>query len=202
MSRNRSRDPLGLPPHWHVDCRLEAELPEDNIVGTRFLTNVLFSALALGALLFAGWLGYLDLNLHHQIGDWEQRIRDNRAEVMDIKRMQTEYAVEAAKVDQAYQLVRPQFYVTGLVSDIGRTRPDAVVIDIIEWNDAGVIVRGTMKANSRQATETLDQYVRALAADEKIGPLFDSVKLTDFDRGVAGDTTKFEIVLKPKAPKT
>lgn len=202
MSRNRSRDPLGLPPHWHVDCRLEAELPEDNIVGTRFLINVLFSAAAFAALLFAGYLGYLDFSLHRQIGDWEQRIRENRAEVMDIKRMQTEYAVEAGKVDQAYQLVRPQFYVTGLIADIGRTRPDTIVIDIIEWNEAGVTVRGTMKANPRQATETLNQYERTLAADDKIGKLFDSIKLTDFDRGSSGDTTKFEIVMKPKPPKS
>jgi hypothetical protein len=200
MSRNR--DPLGLNPHWHVDCRLEAELPEDNIVGTRFLINVLFSATALGALLFAGWLGYLSLSLHHQIGDWEQRMRDNRAEVLDIKRMQMEYAIEAAKVDQAFQMVRPQFYVSGLVADIGRTRPDPVVIDTIEWNDAGVVVRGTMKASAKQATETLNEYVNTMAADQKIAPLFETIKVTDFDRGVAGETTKFEIVMKPKAPKS
>src|SRR3954464_3183029 len=105
MSRNR--DPIGLTPHWHVDCRLEAELPEDNIVGTRFLINAVFSAVAVAALLFAGWLGYLSLSLHSQIRDWEQRIKENRPEVLELRRMATEYAVEAAKVDQAYALVRP-----------------------------------------------------------------------------------------------
>src|SRR4051812_39694536 len=101
---SRKRDPLGLPPHWHVDCRLQSELPEDTIVGTRFLVNALFSGVALAALLFAGWVGYLTLNLHSQIRDWEQRIKENRAEVRDIQRMQQEYAVEAGKIDQAYQL--------------------------------------------------------------------------------------------------
>ena len=61
-------------------------MPEDNIVGTRFLINVLFSALALAALLFAGWLGYLSLSLRYQVRDWEQRIKDNRAAVRDIQR--------------------------------------------------------------------------------------------------------------------
>ncbi len=199
---SRSRDPLGLPPHWHVDVRLEAELPEDNIVGTRFLINAAFSALALGALLFAGWLGYVTLNLRYQIHDWEQRIKDNRAEVRDIQRMQQEYAVEAAKVDQAWGLVRPQFYVSGLIADLGRTRPDPVVIDIIEWNDAGIVVRGNIQANPAQATTTLSQYVKTLSSDEKIGPLFEQIKLADLDRGNTDDTMRFELSLKPKPPKS
>jgi hypothetical protein len=194
----RSRDPLGLNPHWHVDCRLEEDLPEDNIVGTRFLINVVFSAVALAAVLFAGWLGYLNLSLRHQIRDWEQRIKDNRSEVRDIQRMQQEYAVEAAKVDQAYQLVRPQFYVTGLIADLGRTRPDPVVIDIVEWNEVGVVVRGTLKASMEQATGTLGQYVKKLSADEKLGPLFERIQLRDFDRGETGEATKFEIWFTPK----
>lgn len=105
----RNRDPLALSAHWHVDCRIEAELPEDNLVGTRFLINVVCSAVAFGALLFVGWLGYLNLSLRYQIRDWEQRIKDNRAEVLDIQRMQRDYATEAAKIDQAYALVRPEF---------------------------------------------------------------------------------------------
>ena len=32
MARNQSRDPLVLSPHWHVDCRLPAELPDDRVV--------------------------------------------------------------------------------------------------------------------------------------------------------------------------
>src|SRR6185503_5481345 len=108
----RSRDPLVLSPHWHVDCRLEAELPEDNIVGTRFLINFVFCAVAVVALVFAGWLGYRNLSLRLQISDWEKRISDNKAEVAEINRMQREYAVEAAKIDQAYKLVRPQLYLS------------------------------------------------------------------------------------------
>jgi hypothetical protein len=199
MSRNR--DPLGLTPHWHVDCRLVTELPEDNIVGTRFLINVVFSAVAVAALLFTGWLGYLSLSLRHQVRDWEQRIKDNRAEVRDIQRMQQEYAVEAAKIDQAYQLVRPQFYISGLIADLGRTRPDPVVIDIVDWNDIGIVVRGTLRATKQQATDSLNTYVKRLAADEKLGPLFERIQLKDFDPGETGEATKFELLLTPKPLK-
>ena len=64
----RERDPLAPSPHWRVDLRLIAELPEDNLVGTRFLVHVAFSALAVFALGFAGWLGYRDYKIRHEIG--------------------------------------------------------------------------------------------------------------------------------------
>ena len=195
----RNRDPLGLTPHWHVDCRLEAELPEDTLIGRRFLVHVGFVAVALGALLFTGYQSYVMFSLRHQIRDWEQRISDNRAEVRDIQRMQKEYSVEAAKIDQVHALVRPQLYVSGLVASLGRTRPERMAIDIIEWNDAGVILRGNLRERSDRATEMLGGYVEQLRRDAQIGPLFREIVLTDLDRGSSGEMLRFEIrlALKP-----
>jgi hypothetical protein len=195
----RNRDPLGLSPHWHIDCRLEAELPEDTIIGRRFLVHVGFVAVALGALLFTGYQSYVMFSLRHQIRDWEQRISDNRAEVRDIQRMQKDYAAEALKIDQAHALVRPQFYVSGLVASLGRTRPERMAIDIIEWNDAGVILRGNLRERSDRATEMLGGYVEQLRRDKQIGPLFREIVLTDLDRGSSGEMLRFEIrlALKP-----
>ncbi len=198
----RSRDPLILSPHWHVDCRIEADLPEDNIVGTRFLINVVFTAVAVVALIFSGWLGYVNLNLRHQIRDWEQRINENRAEVRDIQRMQQEYAVEAAKIDQAYSLVRPRLYVSSFLLNLGRTRPEQMAIDQIEWNDAGIIVRGSIADRSERATRLLGGYVEQLRKDEKLIPIFRDIGLTDVDRGATGDMLKFEIIFRFRNPKT
>jgi hypothetical protein len=198
----RSRDPLILSPHWHVDCRIEADLPEDNIVGTRFLINVIFTAVALGALIYTGWLGYVNLSLRRQIHDWEARINENRAEVRDIQRMQQEYAVEAAKVDQAYTLVRPRLYVSGFFQNLGRTRPEQMAIDQIEWNDAGIIVRGSVADRSERATRLLGGYVDQLRKDEKFNSIFREIGLTDVDRGATGDMLKFEIIFRFKSSKT
>lgn len=194
----RNDDPLGLTPHWHVDLRLEAELPEDNIIGTRFLANVLFTAVAAGALLYTGWLGYLSLSLRHQITDWEQRINDHRAEVRDIQHMQREYAVEAAKIDQAYALMRPQFHVSAFIAQLGRTRPDQMTIDAIEWNDLGVLARGIIHEPSKRASEVLRDYVEQLNRHDKIAPLFRDIALTGIDRAAGGDSLRFEIVFRLK----
>lgn len=197
MKRNREAASAGAP--WHIDCRIEAELPEDNLVGTRFLITAAFSAAAVAAMLFAGWLGYLSLNLRHQIADWEQRIKDNRAEVLDLKRMQGEYAAMATKIDQAHALLRPEYYVSGLIADLGRTRPLPVAIDVIDWNDTGIVVRGNLRETSARATEIMQNYVEALSRDDKIGPLFQRIVLTDLARGSSGDTLRFEISFRPKA---
>ena len=199
----RSRDPLTISPHWHVDCRIEADLPEDNIVGTILMINVVFTAVALVTLLYAGWLGYVNLSLRRQIRDWENRINDNRAEVGDIKRMQRDYAMEAAKIDQAYTLIRPHLYVSGLFANIARTRPEQVVIDIIEWNDSGVVLRGSLaERNSERATRLVGAFVEQLRRETKIAEVFRDIGLTDMDRGSGGDTLRFEIALRLKNPKT
>jgi len=201
---SRERDPIGLSPHWHVDVRLVAELPEDNVVGTRFLINAVFSAVALGMLLYAGWRFSLNSSLRAEIRDWEQRIVDNRAEVADIKHMQREYAIEAAKIDQAYALVKPSLFVSGFVADLGRTRPEQVVIDMIEWTDAGVLVRGSVRDNSQRATLLLRNYEKQLKADPKIGPLFREIALTNIDRGSGinvGEAFNFEMTFRLKNSK-
>jgi hypothetical protein len=201
---SKERDPLGLTSHWHVDLRLVAELPEDNVVGTRFLINASCSALAFGTFLYAGWLGYLNFSLRHQIHDWEQRIADNRAEVADIKHMQREYAVESAKIDQAFALVKPTLFVSGFIADLGRTRPEQIVIDTIEWTDGGIIARGNVRESSQRATQLLGNYAKQLVKDEKIGPIFREIALTSLDRGSGANTDEalnFELTFRLKVAR-
>ncbi|MBI5770498.1 MAG: hypothetical protein HZA93_22160 [Verrucomicrobia bacterium] len=197
---SRERDPLTPHPHWRVDLRLVAELPEDNLVGTRFLVHVGFSVLALAALIFAGWLGYKDYKIRHEISDWEKRIRDSAAEVREIQNMQRKYAMEAAKIDQAWGLIRPQLRVSEFLADLGRTRPESLVIDIVEWNEAGVAVRCNIRESSEAATRILGNYVRLLNRDEKIGRLFNVVS-TDLARGSNDGVFKCEITFRVRASK-
>jgi hypothetical protein len=197
-----SKKPNATGPvaHWHIDCRIESELPEDNIVGRRFLINVLFSALAVAGLLFAGWLGYLNLSTRHQTRDWELRINENRAEVRDIQRMQREYALEAGKIDEAYRLVRPQLFVSGFIANVGRSRPAQLVIDAIEWTELTIIMRGSVRDKSERASLLLGNYVKTLGKDEAMSPIFREIRLTGFDRGVGDDVINFEIAFYLKAP--
>lgn len=184
---SQSRDLNAAMPHWHLDCRIESELPEDNVVGTRFLINTLFGALAVAAMLYAGWLSYLDLTIRRQISDWELRIKDNRAEVLEVKRMQGEYSGAAAKVDEAYRLIKPQLHVYEFLSNLGKSRPDRLLIDSIEWNDAGISVHGSLRETSQTASLLVGDYVKKLGKEEKLVALFREIRLMALDRAAGQD---------------
>jgi len=195
----RSRDPLVLSQHWHLDCRIEAELPEDNVVGTRFLINALFGSVAFAAILFAGWLAYMNINLRYQIRDWDQRIAESRTEVREVQRMQHDLLAEAKKVDNAYALMKSQLYISGFLANLGRTLPPQMNIDSIESNDTAVAVRGNIRESFEAAGSLFSAYLKQLGAEPEIGPYFDKITSSDFKR-TNDNRIIFEITLLRKPP--
>lgn len=200
---SRGNDPLALSPHWHVDHRLVAELPEDTIVGTRFLINLAFTLPALIALGFAGYFGSEWRELNKAIASAEEFINANKVEVRKIDEDLVKYSELEMRIIQAHQLVRPQILVSDFIANIGRTRArhELMFIDLIEWNDAGIVVRGGVREKSEQATRTLGDYVSELRKDEAIKPLFQAIQLTDVNRGADGDALRFEIKFTLKVIK-
>ena len=67
---SKSSDSSQAIPPWHLDCRIEADLPEDNVVGTRFLINAVFGALAVAALLVALFYFAVHWSIGDQMRDW------------------------------------------------------------------------------------------------------------------------------------
>lgn len=195
----RSRDPLVLSPHWHLDCRIEGELPEDNVVGTRFLINALFGSVAFAAVLFAGWLAYMNINLQYQIRDWDQRITDSRSEVQEVQRMQHDLLVEAKKVDNAYALMKSQPYISGFLANLGRTLPPQMNISSIESNDTAAVVRGNIRESYEAASSLFSGYLKQLGTEPEIGPNFEKITSSDFKR-TNDNGIIFEITLIRKPP--
>lgn len=198
---SRGKDPVQLTPHWHLDLRIEAELPEDTLIGVRFLVNTTASVVALLALFFAASAAFQAWNLHKQIQEAARHIREIYSEVREIEGNYTEYEQEAQKIDQAYTLVCPRLYVSGLLASIGRTRPEQMFIDLLEWNDTLVILRGGLQERSERASRLLGGYVDTLRKDPEIQPLFQTIQLTNIDRGTSGGPLRFEIKFTLKEPK-
>jgi hypothetical protein len=199
----KNRDPLVLSPHWHLDCRLEGELPEDTVVGRRFLANAVLGSILVILSLLAGWLAYKSFSLRFQIHDWEERIAANRAEVVELQKMQSDYRAEADKIDQVYPLMNPPLFVSGFVANLGRTLPAEMTIDVIESNDTKVAVRGTLRATSERGTLLISAYLDLLRADPQIGPNFRSIVGTGFERNKSNDALQnVEITFYFKPPQT
>jgi len=202
MSKNR--DPLALSPHWHVDCSLAAELPDDRVVSGRFLLNLPFGAVTLVLLMLVGLKLANFLSLRFNIADWNRRIADSRVELASIKQMQRDYIGAAKKIEMAHALIRGRLSVFAFTTELGRTRPDKMVINSIEANDAGIVVRGTLGESSEQATLLIGRYVEQLSRDPEIGPRFrkEGIIVTSFEPNRETDQQNFELTFQfaPNAP--
>jgi hypothetical protein len=198
-----SRSPFLPRPQWHVDCRIVAELPEESIVGRRFLVKLLFGSVTLILFLVTGWLLYSCLSQRNHIGDWERRLTDNQAEVRDIQRLQREYGLEAAKIEAAYTLINSPLVVSEFIAQLGRTRLEQMTIDIIETSGGSLVMRGSLsETSSERASRSLGKYIEDLRKNPQIGPRFLQIVLTSLERRDNNDPLSFEIsfVLRPGAP--
>jgi hypothetical protein len=182
-----ARDRLFLAPNWHIDCRLVAELPEDSVVGVRFIIYAVSSVIAILAVLFTGYLAYSDVNLRHQIADWNNKIEEDKWEMLAIKIRQRYYEGEAKKIEGAYREIKNPVFISGVISELGRKLPDRMQVDAINWTDGTVIVRGGLRETSERASMLLGSFVDTLRADPEIGPYFTSINLTGADRSTEDD---------------
>lgn len=176
---SRRRDPLRLSSHWHVDCRIETDLPEDSFIGANFLSNIGFGALALVVAALFSWMVYHTISLRSQINVWQKRIDENRVEVREIQRMQKEYVAEASKIDRAYTAIRPALMVSEFLTALGRTLPAQVTVDIIEYNDNRISVRGNLRESPPVAAGIMQSYVKLLRKDAQFSQRFRLINLNN-----------------------
>lgn len=186
---------------WHVDCRLITELPEDSVVGTRFLINAIFGGITLGFALGFGWLAYTNFEVRSQINIWERRMAENTGALKAIEEVQTQYARDSARVDEAYELMHQPMLVSEFTALLGQSRPAQVVFEMIETGAADVIMlRGSLRENSERASRLLGGYVESLRAHPKLGPLCREIVLTSLERREVDDTVIFEITFRLQLP--
>jgi hypothetical protein len=200
---SRPRDRLFITPHWHVDCRLVAELPEDSVVGIRFITYAVSCAIAIAAVLFTGWYVYADISLRRQIEDASQRLEDDRWDVIEIRRLQHFYEVETKKIESAYSEMKNPILLSGFMNEVGHTLPQRLAVDSVEFADGRIVMRGRMRESSEAASILLGKYLEKLRADPEVGPHFTTINVTDLDRSTDDDQMMVYALtfrLKPKTP--
>lgn len=196
MARNQSYDPLMLSPHWHVDCRLMAELPDDRVVSSRFLVNLPFGAIALIVLVFFGWKLSTVLSLRSNIADWAQRLNNSKIELASIKQLQREYATDSFKIEVAYKMIKNRLFITGFLTQLSHIKPEQMIINNVESTDIGIVVRGALNEPGERGTLLIGSFVEQLRKDAQIGPHFREIRVTDFVRARDSDQQSFEITLK------
>jgi hypothetical protein len=200
---SRGRDRLFLTPHWHVDCRLVAELPEDSVVGVRFITYAVSIAIALAMVLFTGWFAYADFSLRQQINDGNHQMEDTYWDVAEVRRIQRFYEIEAKKIESAYSEIKNPIFLTGFVSDIGHTLPEHMLVDSFDFGNGKMVVRGRLRENPERASQTIGGYVDNLRGNASVGQQFNPINITSLERSTEDEhMMNYEITfhVKPRTP--
>lgn len=201
MSSKADNHPYFGP--WHLDCRLSAQLPSDDLIRGRFIINVVAATLAAGVLMLTAWQVYVSGSLRSEISYWQDQIAGHRRQYAELNLATRNLEKKVARLDEAYNVMHTPYQVSGLIMSFGRTRLPKMSILSINGFAGGVVVRGTMQEASGLAAQTLRRYVADLRKDPDIGPLFSTIALVSLDRAENNDLMTFEIACKLKgAPAT
>ncbi|MBL9214765.1 MAG: hypothetical protein JNG83_04740 [Opitutaceae bacterium] len=198
MPAERDNNPYRGP--WHIDCRLSAQLPSDELVRGRFLTNAVAVTLAVIALGCGVWQFYGNRALAADTSYWETRLSENRREIEEVNQTLRALSAAAEKIDQAYALVGSPIRLSELVVSLGTVRPPNMRIDVIESHDGGLMVRGSLREPSDIASRTLRSYVEELRRMPAVSAAFPTITPTSLVRQDATDLFNFEITFRPAAP--
>jgi hypothetical protein len=199
MSSKADNNPYVGP--WHLDCRMSAQLPSDDLVRGRFLVNLIFASLASGVFIFAFWQIYVSGSLRNEIGYWQEQIAGHRRQFAELNLATRQLEKKVVRLDAAYALMGMPYRVSDLVLNFGRTRLPRMTITSINGFPGGVVLRGRLQEPSGPAAQTLRRYVETLRKDPAIGPIFTTIALVSLDREETNEVMTFEIACKlPEAP--
>jgi hypothetical protein len=107
--------------------------------------------------------------------------------------MQREYVAEASKIDRAYASIRPSLLVSEFLTVTGQTLPPQLTIDVVEWNDNGIVMRGNFHGTILAARGILGAYVAGLRKEEKFNQRFRKIEVTQLFRGKMEEIQNFEL---------
>jgi Tfp pilus assembly protein PilN len=195
---SHSKQPHYLQP-WHFDCRLSKELPDNNPVRGRFLANLLAGTFATIALFVAGMTLFYYTEKKAELAYWDEQEQLNRATMVELQKFISTINAGGKKLDEIHKLTQTALPVSEFIQEIGRSRPANVRIDMIEYHDGSVFIRGGLRETSQRTTAVLSQYVAELRANPRLRPLFSHIVQTSMERNAQASSHSFEINLKVKA---
>lgn len=185
---------------WHIDTRLSAQLPSNDLVRRRFLTNLIAVTLATCALTLTFWQFYLSRSQGNELAYWEQKISENKRQMAELTAATKKLTSLTDRLDHAYALMRQPYPVSEFITNLGRTRLPKMQIHAIDGSETGVRLSGVLREPSEQGTRTLRAYVDQLRKDPAFAALFTHIALTAVERQNETDHLDFEITFKLKPP--
>ncbi len=192
------RDPRQGP--WHVDYKLSAGLPNNQLVGHSFMAGAVAAALVAFAVTITVWQLYVSTSLRADMAYWESEMSRNQKLFDGLTSATREMEARSARLEHAYALMASPYQVSDFVLSLGRTLPPNMRVDRIESSQGRISLSGGFRERSEVAGGMLNRYLEELRRSPAIGPLFSSIGLTSLQREEDTDSLAFEITFRLKTP--
>lgn len=164
-------------PPWHPNFRNVEKLPDIKVVRTAFFVN--FAAITL-ALVAAGYLGFDEWNtrgLKAQLEQWETQIsRDKRVSDQAVALFR-KFQAEEAKITEVDSFVQSKPVISPIVMRLAETLPENIALDTLDFREAGLTMRLSIRGAPHIAPGRATQYLDKLRADKQLA-MFDSFEFS------------------------
>lgn len=187
---------------WHPNFRNAASLPDTKVVRTTFFINALAGLALAGILALAGYQEYTLADLRSQIARLDEQIGRDKKPSQEAVALFTQFQSEEKKVQELDAFLNGNnLVVSRFLSRLGNSVPLKVSFTTVDYNDAGVSLRGLVVGTPEQASGMVSNYEKQLKADDEIGKRFDQIALTNLSRDAQNGRLSFEITLRASAQK-
>ena len=165
-----------MPP-WHPDLRNADLLPDTKVVRTAFFVNGIAIVAAVTLALYLGIQEWKLFEVNKQIGAWQKQIDNDKKESADDVALFQQFKLEAAKTSEVEAFVHSKPIVSEIILRLGTVTPKKIAFDSLDFKDAGVSIRATIKGAPDRSAGDASAYEKILRTDKQLGPLFSEVNL-------------------------
>ncbi len=186
-------------PAWHPNFRNYEKLPDIKVVRTTFFVNGAAILIASALLVLLGTREYEVRNLKLQIEEWQNRIDRDKAGSDQAIALYKKFQEEEKRTNEVEAFIKSKPAVSEFLQRFGETRPKNIALELIDFRENGITVRGTVRGSPDLASGEASKYLDLLKNDAVFSVQFDDVSLATLSRNPATGRLVFEILIKFKA---
>jgi hypothetical protein len=198
LKRKSEKSAGPLVPAWHPNFRNFERLPDTKVVRTKFFVNGIAVVVALALLLVFAYQEFTLREVNRQIAVWQAAIARDERPSRDAVALFKRFQDEERKVLELEGFVQRRVALSDLLLELGRTLPDRIAINSVNYRDSGVVVRGVVRGSGTRASGEVSGYVERLRKHVPFTALFESIAQSSIARESQTDRMTFELFLKFK----
>lgn len=183
-------------PAWHLDFRDVSRLPDVKPIRTSFFINGISVLIAAFVLMNFGKQELELYNLRSQVDDWEAQIAsDGPASAVAVQNFR-KFQAEEKKIEEVKAFLVSQIQPSVFLMRLGEILPEKIIIESVDWRSGIIRLTGSVSGAPDQASGYASNMVKVLTTDEKLGPLFSEVSLTNLSRNPVTGLLALDIQMK------